>query len=117
MSRTPDYGGAFDIAPDQYFTKDELNELSSSVVDILSAQKDYKNVRITDAHILTGNVISISCDLYYNPVEMEIYELKAEKKIDLRKLSSPNKLSDVYAPVIAETIAQEARKSLDIFGL
>jgi hypothetical protein len=93
--KKPDYGGAFDIDPTSFWTRDDLNELVSEVENDEYIQT-LKNFRINESYI-TDNVIEL--EIMYNEEYMTI-----TKKIDMRKIKSPNDLCKIYTSELVELI-------------
>ena len=52
-----DYGGAYDIDPSQYFTRDDINEFAEQVVDAINT-KSYSKVTLISSYI-ENNVIAL----------------------------------------------------------
>lgn len=97
MGKKVDYGGAFDIDPQEYWTRDDLNELVQaieekepefSIREIYLAENDTFDVEFLDKN---GNE----------------YQLQEQIRIDRRKADTPQKLCEVYAPILTDAIQKE----------
>ena len=81
------YGGAYDIAPEQFFTKDDIVEFADALVQALNTDYDYlydggKWV-LSDVYIENPNILVIELESPYESLEVE------EMKIDMRKIKKP----------------------------
>lgn len=79
-----DYGGAYDIEPDQYFTKDDVMEFASLVADELSSKVGVP-FDIADAYMENPKLMSIT-------VTDGESEFTTSIKIDMRKIYYPKDL-------------------------
>lgn len=79
-----DYGGAYDIEPDQYFTKDDVMEFASLVTDELSSKIGVP-FDIADAYMENPKLMSIT-------VTDGESEFTTSIKIDMRKIYYPKDL-------------------------
>lgn len=100
------YGGAFDIADDQYFTRDDLmsfaDEVLGHVSETFNGLYDIGGVWFED-----GNVITQIIDDSGN-------EYEDTTKVDMRKIRTPDHLRKMYAfPVAAKIIQLIKESSLD----
>lgn len=81
------YGGAYDIADNQYFTRDDLNDFADYVVDILNtlgySKFDYNGIWLTD------NVLELE-------LIWEGYEETITQPVDMRRIKSPHDLIKRY---------------------
>ena len=104
--RLPDYGGAYDIDPHMYWTKDDIMSLKDAVeekdpqLQIDSIETDYNN------------------QLYITYSTSEIGEMTLQEKIriDLQKAGTAKDLCNVYAPVIYEAIQKEIAEYEEMIG-
>lgn len=87
------YGGAYDIADDQYFTKEELVEFGEDVVDNLNELGSGK-VQLQSIYI-DNNVIDIIIDWDGN-------EVSAQQPVDMRRIRTPKDLMKYRVPVISK---------------
>jgi len=96
-----DYGGAFDIDPHSFWTRDDIDELVSAIEDTLQlgADKSLTPLIINESYISNDNIVEI-CFTHQDTS----YTVK--QKIDMRKIQSPNDLNKKYVSVIAEQILQ-----------
>lgn len=94
------YGGAFDIDPEEYWTRDDLNELRAAIEEL---NPDFA---ITSLYLKDNDVI----DLTYEDSERNEWSLEQEIRIDHRKAGTTRKLCDVYAQVIVDAIDEELSK-------
>ena len=103
---TYDFGGdGFGIQPDEYFTRDELNEFCYNLEDDLS--EDYK-VRVTtyDAYIEDTTHFHIAMDVDNG------YIVETDFTVDFRKIKKPDDLYKYYQPAyndLAEQIEEYER--------
>lgn len=92
-----DYGGAYDIDPSQYFTRDDINEFAEQVVDAINT-KSYSKVTLISSYI-ENNVIEVT-------VEWDGNEATATQKIDMRKIRRPQQIDKYVKPISDELIRQ-----------
>ncbi len=100
-----DYGGAFDIDPASYWTRDDLNELWEEI-DTLAEDKGYP-FRITELYLKEDRFFDLS---YRLETDDRVYALEEEIAIDRRKVRTGMELMQVYAPILLEAIASELEK-------
>lgn len=101
------YGGAFDIDPYAYWTRDDLNELQSAIEDL------NPTFIIQEMYLKNDSIF----DITYRDTNDNIWDLSTEIKIDKRKADTPQKLCKVYAPIIKEAIDNELSKNYEDMGL
>lgn len=81
------YGGAYDIDPEQYFTKDDIMEFADALVQALNTDYDYLYVggkwELYDVYIENPNILVIELESPYESLEVE------KEKIDMRKIKKP----------------------------
>lgn len=92
-----DYGGAYDIDPSQYFTRDDINEFAEEVVDAINT-KSYSKVTLISSYI-ENNVIEVT-------VEWDGNKATATQKIDMRKIRRPQQIDKYVKPISDELIRQ-----------
>ena len=92
-----DYGGAYDIDPSQYFTRDDINEFSEQVVDAINTKSQSKVTLISS--YIENNVIEVT-------VEWDGNEATATQKIDMRKIRRPQQIDKYVKPISDELIRQ-----------
>lgn len=87
------YGGAYDIADDQYFTKEELVEFGEDVVDNLNSLA-YSRAKL-ESIFIDNNVIKIT-------ISWDGNEITVEQPIDMRRIRTPKDLEKYRIPVISK---------------
>lgn len=92
-----DYGGAYDIDPSQYFTRDDINEFAEQVVDAINTESQSKVTLISS--YIENNVIEVTVDWNGN-------EATATQKIDMRKIRRPQQIDKYVKPISDELIRQ-----------
>lgn len=92
-----DYGGAYDIDPSQYFTRDDINEFAECVVDAINA-KSYSKATLVGSYV-ENNVVEVT-------VEWDGNEATATQKIDMRKIRRPQQIDKYVKPISDELIRQ-----------
>lgn len=98
----PDYGGAFDIDPHEFFTKEECMELAQEVEDILNKDPDVPYpVQYYDVYIVDYNRIVV--DL----TDSQDNELSGQAKIDMRRIRVPHDLITKYGPIVADSVKED----------
>lgn len=100
-----DYGGAYDIDPSQYFTRDDINEFAENVVEGINA-RSYSKVTLISSYI-ENNVIEVT-------VEWDGNEATATQKIDMRKIRRPQQIDKYVKPISDELIRQLKEVGFDI---
>lgn len=86
-----DYGGAYDVDPTQYFTKDELMDLAYDLADEFSRWTDH-SIEVEEAYIENNMVYIALQDLD------ELVSHYAQHVIDMRRIRKPadlNKYKDI----------------------
>lgn len=97
IESTHDYGGAYDIDPSQYFTRDDINEFAEDVVDVINALS-YSRVELV-SNYLENNKIEVT-------VRWDGNEVIASEKIDMRKIRKPKDINKYIKPIADELIRQ-----------
>lgn len=103
-----DYGGAYDIEPEQYWSRDDLNELQETIDNLISdisAEFEIEDIYLND------NVFDI--DYIW---EMNHIHLEEQIKVDMRSAKTTQELCQVYAPIIVKAIEAQidrTEKELD----
>ena len=87
------YGGAYDIADDQYFTKEELVEFGEDVVDNLNSLA-YSKAKL-ESIFIDNNVIEIT-------ITWDGNEITVEQPVDMRRIRTPKDLGKYRVPVISK---------------
>ena len=98
------YGGAFDIEDDQFFTREEINEVAYAVEDALNEIVSDTKFQFSEVYIEPGNILELTM---YN-TETEEYQTVTER-IDFRKIKKPSDIMKYTAPLM--------RKVLDAFEI
>lgn len=98
------YGGAFDIADDQYFTKDDLmsfaDEVLGHISETFNGVYDIGGVWFEDGNVIT-QIVNDSGD-----------EFEDTTRVDMRRIREPWHLKRAYASQVASNIIQQI-KDLD----
>ena len=92
-SASTNYGGAYDIADDQYFTREELNEFGEDVVDNLNSLA-YSKAEL-ESIFIENNIIEIT-------VTWDGNEITVEQPIDMRRIRKPKDLDKYRVRVISK---------------
>lgn len=92
-----DYGGAYDVDPSQYFTRDDVNEFAEQVVDAINV-KSSSQVTLVSSYV-ENNTIEVT-------VEWDGNEATATQKIDMRKIRRPQQIDKYVKPISDELIRQ-----------
>lgn len=88
------YGGAFDIEDDQYFTRDDLNEFTYYVIKEVENNLDVHNIEPSGTYI-DNKVLDMT-------LSFEGCEESLEKRIDMRKIRTPEDLINRYSSIFIE---------------
>lgn len=97
------YGGAFDVDPESYFTRDDLNEFGYQVEDVL-LNTDLKSKDIQFNGVWVDDNI-----LTFAAVDKDGNEVEVKEKIDFRKIKLPTGLSKYYLIKVADKVEKEFR--------
>lgn len=87
------YGGAYDIADDQYFTREELNEFGEDVVDNLNSLA-YSKAEL-ESIFIENNIIEIT-------IAWDGNEITVKQPIDMRRIRKPKDLDKYRVRVISK---------------
>lgn len=87
------YGGAYDIADDEYFTKEELVEFGEDAVDCMNAVS-YSKAKL-ESIFIENNVIEIT-------ISWDGNEVTVEQPVDMRKIRTPKDIEKYRIPVISK---------------
>lgn len=98
------YGGAFDIDPYEFWTREDLNELQSAIDDL-----SHGDFVITEIYLEDDKIFDIS---YMDHLDND-YHLEEDIKIDRRKCSTTAELCEKYAPIIVAAIEKELDRYRD----
>lgn len=88
------YGGAYDIDPESYFTREDLDELGYSVAELVSLDLD-DTVEYAGAWIEPNNELTVE-------LKSADYDSSVTLKVDMRKIRRPQDLTAKYAQKIAD---------------
>ncbi len=99
-------GGAYDIDPAQYFTRDDLDEFAQDVVDAINGE-GYSKVELISSFIDDGKV-EITLDWDGDEVSSAI-------KIDMRRIRRPSDIQKYIQPMCAALLGKLAPIGFD-FG-
>lgn len=102
------YGGAFDVADDQIFTREDIDNLAEEVLNHINETYDYK-FDISAAYI-DGNELEVGVE------NDELGEYITTLKIDMRKVKEPWHLKRAYAFEVASDLINQISTSLNNLG-
>ena len=88
------YGGAYDIDPESYFTREDLDELGYSVAELVSLELD-DTVEYAGAWIEPNNELTVE-------LKSADYDSSVTLKVDMRKIRRPQDLTAKYAQRVAD---------------
>lgn len=97
------YGGAYDIADDEYFTKEDGVEAVEEVISIL--EKEFPELKLEISDMALDNH-----SLYVVLVDEDGNEFTEEVVIDMRKIRHPLDLIKKYSPILAELFTKEIKE-------
>ena len=97
------YGGAYDIADDEYFTKEDGMEAAEEVISIL--EKEFPELKLEISDMALDNH-----SLYVVLVDEDGNEFTEEVVIDMRKIRHPLDLIKKYSPILAELFTKEIKE-------
>lgn len=89
------YGGAYDIDPEQYFTKDDIVEFADALVQALNMDTDSPDGSewlLADVYMETPNTLVIELESPFESVEI------VKEKIDMRKIKKP---TDIFKYMVS----------------
>lgn len=98
------YGGAYDIDPAQYFTRDDLYEFAQDVVDAINGE-GYSKVELISSFI-DDSKIEITLDWDGNEVSSAI-------KINMRRIRKPSDIQKYLQPMCAALLGKLAPIGFD----
>lgn len=103
------YGGAYDIADDQYFTREDLEEFADEVISCIAARDDV----LFDVCDLSADGLKITIGLN-NADRNGEFEHSVTFRVDLRSIKYPNTLAtSKYVTMIADQFRDEYRKQTE----
>ena len=88
------YGGAYDIDPESYFTREDIDELGYSVAELVSLDLD-DTVEYAGAWIEPNNELTVE-------LKSADYDSSVTLKVDMRKIRRPQDLTAKYAQRVAD---------------
>ena len=100
------YGGAFDIADDEFWTRDDINDFADEVIDNIN-EIFYKKYKVIGSWFENGSVIvSIGDD--------DGNEYEASQKVDMRKIRKPSDLVKYIGEIVYDLRQQIEKLEEDI---
>ena len=94
-----DYGGAYDIDPEMYFTKEDLLEFANEIIDNLYADYDV-DFDLADIFIDDNNELYISIDINND------YTINSSVYIDMRRIRKPEDIYKYETDILDELSTQ-----------
>lgn len=113
IQASKNYGGAFDIDPEMFFTRDDLDEMTEVVVNHVQESVP-GNCYLSDAWIGGPNNQTVHVEVDWSETESTY---SAEVIVDMRKIKRPSDLRDKYALNIAGIIIQKMRADAESYEL
>lgn len=98
-SSKANYGGAFDIDPYAFFTKDDIVEFGNKVCEELG-EIFYHTFTISDTYIVDYNLLVLDV------VDDEGSEFSGQIKIDMRKIRSPRDIEKYQLDMVSQINSQ-----------
>jgi len=93
------YGGAFDVDPEAFFTRDDVDDLADAVAAALE-QNDL-NVSIESSYVENNGEAQVTI------TDADGYEYTGTAKVDMRRIRKPSDLAAKYASIIADDIMNQ----------
>lgn len=109
-SSLPKYGGAFDIDPSMFFTREDLDELNERVIDHVS-ETFSGNYRIENSYI--GGPDNKTVHVEVEDLDDGVVHY-ADAHIDMRKIKRPSDLRDKYGLALASQIIEGIKEYHDV---
>lgn len=106
------YGGAFDIDPEMFFTRDDLDQLNEAVLDHIS-ETFSGNYQISDSWI--GGDDNQQVHVEVDDVDAGVTHF-ADVHVDMRKIHKPSDLRDKYALQLAAQIIEAIKEYQNIYS-
>lgn len=97
MAKKKDYGGAWDVDPEMYWSMEDLRELSSSVAEAMCGIDGLESFCVTGIYCDTDNNLTIEGEYSCGTVSVT-------EKIDLRKAKTCKELVDKYTSVFVDSL-------------
>lgn len=107
-----EYGGAYDIDPYQYFTKEELVEFAQYLVDRVNRINVYPETGLFDISNVDMNDDVLTVELESD----EGYGLGARQRIDMRRIKKPSdlyKYANFYLQKFSESLDEDWGNAVD----
>lgn len=105
VSAAKNYGGAYDIDPESYSTREDLDELGYSVAELVSLDIG-DTVEYAGAWIEPNNELTVD-------LKSSDYDSSVTLKVDMRKIRRPEYLIARYAERIADESAAQIREAMN----
>lgn len=103
-----DFGGTFDVEPDMFFTREEINEFGSEVADELTDEFDgVADIRLSDCYMESSSHLFCDFVVFMEDDEMEV---ESDVNIDFRRIKKP---ADIMR--YKEAIKDQVRGDIDRF--
>ena len=106
-----DYGGAYDIDPKEYYSKDDLMELKAAIEEKLNGRMQ-GTYEITEIYLGENETL----DIIYTDSHDDEWRMQEEIQLNPKLAGTARALCEVYADKVARTIINEHRafvKELD----
>ena len=97
-----DYGGAFDIEPDMFFTREEIDEFADDVATELDSELDGVKVYVSDVYMTDANHLHIDFDLDDGDGASTA---SSDIRIDFRRITKPSDINK-YKEAAKEPVRQ-----------
>jgi len=111
FTATPkNYGGAYDIDPEMFFTRDDLDDLNQAVLEHIS-ETFSGNYKIEDSYI--GGPDNQTVHVEVEDVDNGVVHY-ADAHIDMRKIKRPSDLRDKYALDLAGGIIEAMKEYSEV---
>lgn len=101
------FGGAFDIENDMFFTREDLDELGEAVLEEL------KNTFKNNSYITSLELASVYCEDTTTVITQVVVNgmyLQCRSHISLRTISKPSDLVEKYSYMIAAGFKEQIEK-------
>lgn len=96
------YGGAFDIDPEMYWTRDDLNELMGEINEKL----ENEGIEITAMYLDHDNIF----DIEFRDSDENEYSLPKTVVADPMKIETPQNLIKTFTPILSEMMIKQVRE-------
>lgn len=107
------YGGAFDVDPEMFFTRDDLDEMAEEVVNHVQESVP-GDCSLSDAWIGGPNNQTVHVEVDWSETGSTY---TSEVIIDMRKIRKSSDLRDKYALTVAGNIIQQMRADAESYEL